>query len=95
MAMPMPLKHRLVLALLLVGCALSAPTQAQDWPTRPVRIIVPFAPGGSADVFGRLVAQKLQEALGQNFVIDNRPGGGSVIGTMRWPRVRPMATRCC
>jgi tripartite-type tricarboxylate transporter receptor subunit TctC len=54
---------------------------AQDWPTRPVRIVVPFAPGGSADVFGRFLAQRLQETLGQNFVIDNRPGAGSLIGT--------------
>ena len=55
--------------------------QAQDHPTRPVRVIVPFAPGGSADVFGRVLAQRLQESLGQGFVVDNRPGAGSVIGT--------------
>ena len=63
--------------------ALAWPVQAQvaDYPTRPVRIIVPFAPGGSADVFGRFIAQRLQESLGQSFVIDNRPGGGSLIGT--------------
>ena len=54
---------------------------APDYPARAVRIIVPFAPGGSADVFGRFIAQRLQESLGQAFVIDNRPGGGSVIGT--------------
>jgi len=54
---------------------------AQDYPAKPVRIIVPFAPGGSADVFGRFLAQRLQESLGQTFVIDNRPGAGSVIGT--------------
>ena len=58
-----------------------APAQAQDYPTRPVRIVVPFAPGGSADVFGRFIAQRLQEATGQSFIVDNRPGGGSVIGT--------------
>jgi len=59
----------------------AAPARAQDYPSRPVRIIVPFAPGGSADVFGRFLAQRLQETLGQSFVIDNRPGAGSVIGT--------------
>ena len=68
----------------LAALALAAgvlPAAAQDYPNRPVRIIVPFAPGGSADVFGRAVAQHLQQALGQNLVIDNRPGGGSLIGT--------------
>lgn len=69
-------------ALLFVAAMAAAPAvMAQDWPTRPVRIVVPFAPGGSADVFGRFLAQRLQETLGQTFVIDNRPGAGSVIGT--------------
>lgn len=59
----------------------SGSVAAQDYPSRPVKIIVPFAPGGSADVFGRYLAQRLQDSLGQSFVIDNRPGAGSVIGT--------------
>lgn len=71
---------RLALAA-FAAAAFSLPATAQDYPNKPVRVIVPFAPGGSADVFGRFIAQKLQESLGQNFVIDNRPGGGAVIGT--------------
>lgn len=54
---------------------------AQDYPTRPVRMIVPFAPGGAADIAGRVIAQWLSDRLGQPFIIDNRPGGGTNIGT--------------
>ena len=63
----------------LMGLASSA--WAQSYPPRPVKIVVPFATGGPADNYARYVAQKLQDALGQSFVIDNKPGGGSVIGT--------------
>jgi tripartite-type tricarboxylate transporter receptor subunit TctC len=69
----------------LVACTLLAlgapPLAAQDYPTKPVKIIVPFAAGGPADVYARFLAQRLQEALGQPFVVDDRPGAGSVIGT--------------
>jgi tripartite-type tricarboxylate transporter receptor subunit TctC len=54
---------------------------AQAYPSRPVRLIAPFAPGGSSDILARLMGQWLSERLGQQFVIDNRPGGGSNIGT--------------
>jgi tripartite-type tricarboxylate transporter receptor subunit TctC len=66
-------------AILFVACSASA--FAQSYPTRPVKIIVPFAAGGPADNYARFMAQRLQEQLGQSFVVDNKPGGGSVIGT--------------
>jgi tripartite-type tricarboxylate transporter receptor subunit TctC len=54
---------------------------AQAYPSRPVRIIVPFGPAGATDITARLIGQWLSERLGQQFVIDNRPGGGGNIGT--------------
>ncbi len=75
--------NRLLTMLLvcLVSTVGAGAAHAQDYPNRAVRIIVPFAPGGSADVYARFLATKLQESWGQSFVIDNRPGAGSIIGT--------------
>jgi tripartite-type tricarboxylate transporter receptor subunit TctC len=61
--------------------AVSRIARAQAYPARPVRIIVPFAPAGSTDIVARLIGQWLSERLGQQFVIDNRPGGGGNVGT--------------
>ena len=69
-------------ALYLLACSLiTLAASAQTYPTKPVKLIVPFATGGPADIYGRFIAQKLTEATGQSFIVDNRPGAGSVIGT--------------
>jgi len=69
------------LLLMGTGIFLSQQAHAQNYPTRPVKIIVPFATGGPADNYARFMAQRLQDSLGQTFVVDNKPGAGSVIGT--------------
>ena len=66
------------LALLL---ALAGGVAAQDYPTKPVRLIIPFPPGGSNDVVGRVIATQLGERLGKQVVVDNRGGAGGVLGT--------------
>lgn len=73
-----------------------APTLAQAWPTKPIRMIVPFPPGGSVDAVARLIAPKMSESLGQPVVIDNRTGASSNIGmeiVARAPDVLDRVTR--
>ncbi|MBI4195300.1 MAG: tripartite tricarboxylate transporter substrate binding protein [Betaproteobacteria bacterium] len=75
--------------VIAIASALAAPAAAQTWPARPVRIIVPFAPGGGVDTVTRLLAHKLGEQIGGSFVVDNRPGGAAVLGTELVARAAP------
>jgi tripartite-type tricarboxylate transporter receptor subunit TctC len=70
-----------MLAVAAVAISLTGPATAQDYPSKPVKIIVPFGAGGPADVFARVLAQHLQDQLKQSFVVEDRPGAGSIIGT--------------
>src|SRR5262249_50787492 len=74
--------HRHLLALLITTAAITPAhaQQASAWPAKPLKLIIPFPGGGPTDIVGRTIGQKLTEAWGQNVVIDNRPGGGGVIG---------------
>ncbi|HYG53925.1 MAG TPA: tripartite tricarboxylate transporter substrate binding protein [Burkholderiales bacterium] len=69
------------IALLFLAIILAAPLGAQPYPSKPVRVIIPYPPGGGNDTLGRLFAAKLQERMGQPFVVENRPGAGTMIGT--------------
>ena len=69
-----------LLALGALSLGLAQPAQAQAYPNKPVKLIIPFPPGGTLDAVGRQLAQKLSEQLGQSFVVENRPGGNGVIG---------------
>src|SRR5262245_3005774 len=77
----MPSIPALLLQCAAVLVALSAPAAAQDYPTKPVRLIIPFPPGGFNDIAGRIIATQLSERLGKQFVVDNRTGAGGVVGT--------------
>jgi len=68
-------------AVLAVALLSSFSCWSQNYPARPVKIVVPFAVGGPADIYGRFIGAKLSETMGQPFVIENRPGGGSIVGT--------------
>ena len=70
-----------VLAAMSAWCAASTTSAAAEYPTKPIRLVIPYTPGGPTDLVGRAVAAKLQDALGQQIIVDNRAGGGGVIAT--------------
>src|ERR1700688_5276901 len=90
-----------VASLFTLGSTLG-PAAAEDWPTRPVTMVVPFPPGGGTDVLGRIIGHRLSEILGQQVIIDNVGGAGGMIGSDKiaqatpdgsdvWPGGRPRA----
>ena len=70
----------LSMSVLLMSATLMAPLMAQDYPTKPIKLIIPYPPGGATDVIGRIVALKMSEALGQQLIVDNRAGATGSIG---------------
>ena len=76
-------------AFVIASAALPAPALAQGYPGKPVRIVVPFAPGGGTDIIGRLIARQLNDSLGQRVIIDNRAGANGIIGTELVARAVP------
>ena len=90
----MQIMRVLIVALVFVGASAEATISrsAQDYPNRQVNFVVPFAPGGGTDILGRLIGQKLTDRFGKPFVVENRPGAGTVIAAVQVRRARPTAT---
>ena len=79
----------LLLGAVFIAAAISASARAQDYPTRPVEIIVPFAAGGGSELLARLISDGLSKRLGQPFVVLNRPGANTNLGTLAAVRSKP------
>ena len=76
-------------AVVAAGVPRKASAQAQNWPDRPVKLILPYAPGGGTDLIGRPWAEKLAQSFGQQFIIENRGGAGGMIGTEAAAKAAP------
>jgi len=76
-------------SLLAASAAIAVPARAETWPTKPIKLVVPYAPGGTTDVIGRVIGEYLGRQLGQNLVVENRPGKGATIGTSQVAKATP------
>ncbi len=83
------LRHIASVVVLFAALCAAAPAAAQDYPSRPITLIVPYPAGGGVDTVGRVIAQKLSGALGQQVIVENRAGAGSVIGTRQAAKAAP------
>src|SRR6478752_3908919 len=75
--------------LLIVALAIANAAEGQNFPTKPIRLVVPFAPGGPADIQARLISPRLTEALGQPVIVENRAGGNTIIATELTAKAEP------
>ncbi|GAB3491029.1 tripartite tricarboxylate transporter substrate binding protein BugE [Curvibacter fontanus] len=80
---------KLLTGLLVFGLSLALPLAAQTWPGKPIRLVVPFPPGGATDILARALSQELGRNLGQSIVIDNKPGAGGTIGALAGAQAAP------
>ena len=81
--------------VLAAACVVATPALADTFPDKPIKLVVPFTPGGSTDVLGRLLAKKLTDTLNVSVVVENRAGAGTIVGADYVAKSAPMATRCC
>ena len=80
---------RIAIALVIIACGAPVESTAQSYPTKPVQIVVPFAAGGVADLTARVVAQKLSERMGQQFVVENKPSAGGIVAAQTVMQAKP------
>src|ERR1041384_2715580 len=85
----MPMSVRRVAALFTLAAAAALPAHAQNYPAKPVPIIVPFAPGGGSDFIGRFMAQRLTDSLGKQGIVENKPGAGGLLGIQEGIKAAP------
>src|SRR5262245_55943943 len=84
----MSIRKSLFITIAAIAAAFSS-AQAQNFPTRPITLVIPFAPGGSTTIVGRGVAEKMSELLGEKIIVDNRPGAGGTVGTRAVAKSEP------
>src|SRR5689334_6079622 len=82
-------KQGFVTAVVIAASWFTTTPHAQPWPSRPVRMLLPYAPGGGVDIVARTLAQKLSEQMGASFVVENRPGGTGIVATELVARATP------